>query len=89
MDDSFTSSDEIHEVINIWFQEGFQNKNKLKDKAVIEKKVRYESTILFLLKSPDYRKEFSQVISKWPYCDISKSELNRLLLLSDPALERN
>ncbi|QIA65170.1 hypothetical protein GT360_16575 [Vibrio astriarenae] len=89
LDDSSTSNDEIRELTNIWFQEGFQRLKRQENKNSIEQKVRYESTILFLLKCPDYRKAFSQVISIWPHCDVSKSELNRLLLLSDPELERN
>ncbi|MDN2483087.1 hypothetical protein [Vibrio agarivorans] len=81
--------DEVKELIEIWYSEGFLHALNNPSKTAFDRKERYEGTLLFLMKSLEYRCALTAIIESWPHGQDSKDDLINLLSLSDPTLNRN
>ncbi|CAM4427751.1 hypothetical protein [Vibrio agarivorans] len=80
---------EIKELIEIWYSEGFLSALHNPSKATFDRKERYEGTLLFLMKSLEYRCALTAIVENWQHGQDSKDELIKLLTLADPTLNRN
>ncbi|MGR5253815.1 hypothetical protein ACPV5S_16580 [Vibrio astriarenae] len=81
--------DEVKELIEIWYSEGFLHALNNPSQTAFDRKERYEGTLLFLMKSLEYRCALTTIIESWPHGQDSKDNLINLLTLSDPTLNRN
>lgn len=86
-----SAREEIREILDIWYHEGFlpstgHSHTKPITKAKADR-ARYEATIVFLLKSNQYRDALQQLTQHWPYCNASREALEQLACHADTELQ--